>query len=181
MHSNVWKRLSKSSGNRLFRDKVRRIFWHFRAGFLKKANARPLQKACGRGRASAFLRKNMQSFAGKRPHFPWKTSRLSCIAFRTCRVVWREAGFQAERQLLFARDVFFESLVSVCRKDAAFGQYITSVYLYTPVCETKESVFANKQEMCFPADAFPCVFRSRTSFCLDALHSRHGGMRNLSK
>lgn len=167
MHANVRKCLSKSSGNRLFRDKVRRIFRCFRVGFLKKANARPLQKACGRGRASAFLRKNMQSFAGKRPHFPWKTSRLSCIAFRTCRVVWREAGFQAERQPSFCVEAFFEAFILECRKDADY--------------EAKESISVNNQENSCRADASPCVFRHCASLGPEALHSRHGGMRNLSK
>ena len=181
MHANVRKRLSRSSGNRLFRDKARLIYRRFRVGFLKKANARPLQKACGRGRASAFLRKNVQGFAGKCPHFPWKTSRLSCIAFRTCRTARREAAFRTERQPFFCVEAFFEPFILECRKDADYEANVALVYLYPLICKAKESISVNNQENSCRADASPCVFRHCASLGPEASHSRHGGMRNLSK
>lgn len=41
-----------------------------------KANVNPTHKTCGSGNTPAFMRENVLTFAEKRPHFLWKTSRL---------------------------------------------------------------------------------------------------------
>lgn len=76
------------------------------SGFLTEANARPLQTACGRGGTSRLPRKNAPTFAEKRPHFPWKTSRLLRKTCRTYQTSRTETAFSAQTCPFFVQNLF---------------------------------------------------------------------------
>ena len=76
------------------------------SGFLTEANARPLQTACGGGRTSRLPRKNAPTFAERRPHFPWKTSRLLRKTCRTYQTSRTETAFSAQTCPFFVQNLF---------------------------------------------------------------------------